>query len=566
MHSTLKITKPQTNNKLPNTNNGRFVGRKSSPVLLTPGYGRGETPLWNTFESMEFDFDIDELSDDSDDEMKGFNTFSDLSFDVDSLDIIKETKAKPSTRASVPPSALLNIGSHMSKTESNAMHPPLQTTHSELPPSPKTDTLMPAKIPLVPSSSVPMKKTKHYHMNTITIWSNFEEELNELTTRSRKGSMRKQIKFKGSNVDDDKDEDDCDVRKYLIGEIIQTEESYVKGLNTLLYEFVIPMFDQKLIKRKYKETITCNIPEILLFHGQFLKQLVDTKGSLVSVFYKLCNDEFVSMYTRFVREYHNMLDVYAKYNESKKLQNYLKAKRKEKKPLTNHLILPIQRVTRYLLLLQELKKETPYTHSEYHELECVLDKINQTVSAINTRQGEIENMSQCLQVQETMSGLDRNIVESHRKLLAQFVFRKKAKQRRRHFFLFNDLMIITNLKMKVKALMEMRTIEIKKVEDNACEFDVYSLHHKAVYQTDDEQDLDDLAEMIEECRVQIHQEQLRSIGAEDMASLLSGVQSVSGCSLKMHKSQSELVINPLYNHSSKRSSDSSIEYVDIDYM
>ena len=210
------------------------------------------------------------------------------------------------------------------------------------------------------------------------------------------------------------------VRRYLIGEIIETEESYVKGLQTLYTEFIIPIMGQGLIKRKYKETITCNIPELLLFHRRFLEQLVqatedsnsipedeefddeekndqDTKKkhkSLASVFYELCNNEFVEMYTNYIKEYQNMLDVYAKYNKDKKLQKYLKNKRREKKPLTNHLILPIQRVTRYLLLLQELKKKTPETHSDYKELEAVLTKIVETVNMINERQREIENMSQ----------------------------------------------------------------------------------------------------------------------------------------------------------------------------
>eukprot|EP01084_Bolivina_argentea_P196805 337359_1 len=38
------------------------------------------------------------------------------------------------------------------------------------------------------------------------------------------------------------------IRQYLIKEIVDTEESYVQGLTTLLYEFIQPLFDQKMIK------------------------------------------------------------------------------------------------------------------------------------------------------------------------------------------------------------------------------------------------------------------------------------------------------------------------------
>lgn len=195
-------------------------------------------------------------------------------------------------------------------------------------------------------------------------------------------------------------------------------------------EFVKPVFDKKLIKLKHKDTVTSNIPDILSFHESFLEALIDAtksevditvisedteddetdenvdRSSLCSVFQRLCNDNFVEMYTRFCKDYHKILEIFAKYGKSRKLTNYLKQKRAERKPLTNHLILPIQRVTRYLLLLQELKKRTHREHADYQELEDVLSKINETVNAINERQREIENLSQCLQVSYSMEPRD----------------------------------------------------------------------------------------------------------------------------------------------------------------
>lgn len=51
------------------------------------------------------------------------------------------------------------------------------------------------------------------------------------------------------------------------------------------------------------------------------------------------------------------------------------------------------------------KKKTHSEHRDYGELEGVLVKINETVSAINERQREIENMSQCLQVPRSLNTL-----------------------------------------------------------------------------------------------------------------------------------------------------------------
>lgn len=119
-----------------------------------------------------------------------------------------------------------------------------------------------------------------------------------------------------------------------------------------------------------------------------------------------------------------------------------------------------------------------------------------------------------------MSGLKRNIVESHRKLMAQYVFRKKENQRGRQFFVFNDLLIITNLKLKAKAVIEMKTIEVKRLPHTGdLEFHLFSLKHNAVYQTDPDkqQELEHLLLLIERHRNLAHVRSLRDVGADDLA-------------------------------------------------
>ena len=164
-------------------------------------------------------------------------------------------------------------------------------------------------------------------------------------------------------------------------------------------------------------------------------------ASVFSDFICKTTDEFVSRYTKYVTNYANDAAYKA----------FLREKRAEKKPLSNHLIMPIQRVTRYLLLLEELR-DNVMNNQKRKELDAVIIRIVETVNMINEKQRQIENMSQCLQVQETINRLTQNIVESNRKLCAQLIFRKKKNQRKRQFFLFNDLLIICNLKLRVKAV------------------------------------------------------------------------------------------------------------------
>merc|ERR1712228_881579 len=204
----------------------------------------------------------------------------------------------------------------------------------------------------------------------------------------------------------------------------------------------------------------------------------------------LCNEQFVEMYALYTSKYENILNIFGKEKKNKKMQKYLRQMRAQKKPLTNHLILPIQRCTRYLLLMSTLKEKTWGHHSEYDHLEQVLIKINEMVTSINTKQREIENLSQCLQIQESINGLDRNIVEKDRNFIAQFLFRKR--------------------------------------DDNKLIFHVISLNHSAEYETDLEkiEDLDKIIKLVEDNRNNQYRATLNDVGANGLSVLLK-TQSVN---------------------------------------
>ena len=106
-------------------------------------------------------------------------------------------------------------------------------------------------------------------------------------------------------------------------------------------EFIKPIFEQKMISRKYQKAVTSIIPTIIQFHIQFLESLqIEFKkkesGNMANVFIQCAH--FLKMYIDYIREYQNILDIFAKHSKSSKLKKYLKTKRKERKPLTNHLM------------------------------------------------------------------------------------------------------------------------------------------------------------------------------------------------------------------------------------
>eukprot|EP01084_Bolivina_argentea_P171552 297214_1 len=259
--------------------------------------------------------------------------------------------------------------------------------------------------------------------------------------------------------------------EYIEKEIIMTEKSYNDGLNILLNDLILPIFEHKYIDRKYYNKIISTIPNLIEFHTEFLTELNTAYNSkhksLSRVFnrYILENQrEFINIYLKYICDYNNILDIFGtRLHGNKLLNQYLKNKRKEKKSLYNYLILPIQRVPRYILLLKDLKKYTSNLDKDYENIENAIIIITEITETINSQQKRVENMRKCIEIQDSLHGLKHPIVDQNniRKYENNFVFIDKETNHQRIFYIFNDIVIMANNKKKVKYVLDIRTIDIK---------------------------------------------------------------------------------------------------------
>lgn len=123
--------------------------------------------------------------------------------------------------------------------------------------------------------------------------------------------------------------------------------------------------------------------------------------------------------------------------------------------------MPVQRVLRYKLLLEDLKKKTPENHPDYKGLEEVLEKISVLAKDVNEALKTEENYRKLMKIQKNFVGNVKNIVVENRQFLKEGtltkVCRKENKQRleitsvhillnnffsnQRHFFLFSDVLV-----------------------------------------------------------------------------------------------------------------------------
>ena len=178
-------------------------------------------------------------------------------------------------------------------------------------------------------------------------------------------------------------------REKAIDELLSTEKSYLASLKLFLAEIIIPMKKDASILQitpKQVASIISNIETIANFHEVFLQELEKSRNNIASVFLKF--GAFLKMYTKYINEYNQSVqtlnDLVA---SNKKVADFLEQKRSKCNGLDvmSFLIMPVQRIPRYVLLLKEVKRHTPDDHPEYEKLFEALNQIEAVAAHVNER-------------------------------------------------------------------------------------------------------------------------------------------------------------------------------------
>eukprot|EP01126_Amoeba_proteus_P007560 TRINITY_DN12715_c0_g1_i13.p1 TRINITY_DN12715_c0_g1~~TRINITY_DN12715_c0_g1_i13.p1 ORF type:complete len:699 (+),score=84.09 TRINITY_DN12715_c0_g1_i13:134-2098(+) len=111
--------------------------------------------------------------------------------------------------------------------------------------------------------------------------------------------------------------------------------------------------------------------------------------------------------------------------------------------LGSFLIIPVQRVPRYVLLLQDLLKCTSQAHPDYEALSVALHTLQAVASGIDESISIQENVSKCMQIQALFPSAPMKLVVPHRRFVYEGLLTKQCRKERkqRMFFLFNDILI-----------------------------------------------------------------------------------------------------------------------------
>ncbi|CAL8330756.1 unnamed protein product [Merluccius merluccius] len=264
-----------------------------------------------------------------------------------------------------------------------------------------------------------------------------------------------------------------DKRDCCLQEIRQTEEKYSETLQSILQHFVKPL--QRFLQPQDIESIFINMPDLAQTHSSLLQEIqisIQLHGAenLYQIFinYK----ERLLLYGR----YCSLVESAAKHLEKisstredvrMKLEECSKRANNGRFALRDLLMVPIQRVLKYHLLLQELVKHTT-NPTEKDNLRTALDAMrdlaqsvnevkrdNDIIRQITTFQLSIDNMTQSLAL------YGRPKIDGELKICST---EKKSKQDR-YAFLFDKAMFVCKKKsgemFELKEIIELQCYQLR---------------------------------------------------------------------------------------------------------
>jgi hypothetical protein len=246
-------------------------------------------------------------------------------------------------------------------------------------------------------------------------------------------------------------------RTKLATEIMNTEKSYVQSLNDLVDLYIQPLRilckdpERSVVNDKDILTIFSNIEQITTLNANFLNDLTarisdwQPESCIADLFIQFA--PFFKMYQVYVSNHDRATEVLKRLDNNEKFQCFvtkaLTDPRAKHMSLASYLIMPIQRVPRYQLLLQELIRNTLDNHSDYLPLKSALAQVTSVAKAINEAVRMQENRLAIMSLQEQFTDSKISFVAPSRRFIRQGPLTKKcrASDKTYEFILFNDLLV-----------------------------------------------------------------------------------------------------------------------------
>ncbi|KAG1969331.1 guanine nucleotide exchange factor VAV3b isoform X5 [Pimephales promelas] len=267
---------------------------------------------------------------------------------------------------------------------------------------------------------------------------------------------------------------EVDIRSCCLLEIKQTEAKYTETLETIEKYFMIPLI--KFISATEIDKVFINIPDLVKVHKILMAEIQDSvqnknAENLHQIF--ITHKEKLLLYGKYcshVESAISLLDFICKEKEGVrlKLEECSKRANNGKFTLRDLLVVPMQRVLKYPLLLQELVKYTNDT-TEKSNLRVALDAMRDLAQYVNEVKRDVETLREIDQYQRSIENLNHCLLSYGRPKgdgEVRLVSNVDKRRQDRHIFLFDVAVIVCKRRGDNYEMKEVIDLNHFKITNN----------------------------------------------------------------------------------------------------
>ncbi|XP_078398025.1 rho guanine nucleotide exchange factor 10 isoform X3 [Cetorhinus maximus] len=263
------------------------------------------------------------------------------------------------------------------------------------------------------------------------------------------------------------------VRRYILGSVVESEKNYMDALKRILEQYEKPLseMDPKLLSERKLKMVFYRIKEILQCHSLFQIALASRVTEWDSV--EMIGDVFVASfsksmvldaYSEFVNNFSTAMGIIKKVCATKPVfLEFLKQcheSSSDRITLYGLMMKPIQRFPQFILLLQDMLKNTPKGHPDRLPLQMALTELETLAEKLNEQKREADQRCEMKQIAKAMNEryLNKLLRSGNRYLIrsddmVESVYNEKGemvKTKERRLFMLNDVLMCATVSSRAQ--------------------------------------------------------------------------------------------------------------------
>ncbi|XP_062378874.1 rho guanine nucleotide exchange factor 10 isoform X2 [Sardina pilchardus] len=254
------------------------------------------------------------------------------------------------------------------------------------------------------------------------------------------------------------------VRRCILGSILESEKNYIAALKRILEQYEKPLseIEPKLLSDRKQKMTFYRVREILQCHALFQIALASRVADWDSL--EMIGDVFVASFSKsmvldayreYVNNFSTAMAVVRKACATKpSFLDFLKHRQEsstDRVTLYGLMMKPIQRFPQFILLLQDMLKNTPVGHSDRLPLQMALTELETLAEKLNEKKREADQRCEIKHIAKAMNEryLNKLLSSGSRYLIrsddmVETVYNDRGeiiKTKERRLFLLNDVLM-----------------------------------------------------------------------------------------------------------------------------